>query len=257
MIGWFDVSCSSKFGVAQTHQLCRRYWLGMSTIQNRNVPPENKSNSWSWANIMLVILLAINLKQFLHISSSHDNAGSDKTLAKPPAANQTMIDRHVADLDKGIWMCICILLVVAFAMGCMIGKHGRTTQNIQNKEVDHAPRNGTGSSQSNSENDVGSPDQNSDAEEIDPDNNNTEGSHHEIYFGKAKFPVTANPEHIITEMGKMVLLQGEHQGRTFHQVWNIDRKKTYTKWLKSRLGKVDIAYVAFTLYAEMKNILEQ
>ena len=251
MIGWFDVSGSSKSSDSQTHKLCRSNWLGMSTTQNRNVPPENKSNSWSWANIMLVILLAINLKQFLHISSSHDNAGSEQTLAKPPAANQNMLDRHKADLDKSIWMCICILLVVAFALGCIIGKYGGTTHNIPDKEVDHAP------AQSNSENDEGSPDQNSDAEEIDPDNKNTEGPHHEIYFGKAKFPVTANPEHIITEMGKMVLLQGEHQGRTFHQVWSIDRKKTYTKWLKSRLDKVDIAYVAFTLYAEMKNILEK
>ena len=49
---------------------------------------------------------------------------------------------------------------------------------------------------------MSSPDQNSDAEEIDPDNMNTEDPHHELYFGKAKFPVTANTEHIITEMGK-------------------------------------------------------
>ena len=172
-----------------------------------------------------VILLAINLKQFLQISGSHDNAGSEQTLAKPPATDQYKVDRHMADLDKTIWMCIFILLVLAFAMGCMIGKHGRTTENIQNKEIDHAPQNGTGSLQSNSENDVGSPDQNSDAEEIDPENMNTESPRHEIYFGKAKFPVTASPDHIITEMGKMVLLQGEHQGRTFQQVWSIDRKR--------------------------------
>ena len=86
---------------------------------------------------------------------------------------------------------------------------------------------------------------------------NTEGSHHAVYFGKAKIPVTANPEHIITEMGNMVLLQGEHKGRTFQQVWSIDRKKTYTKWLKARMDKIDVAYIAFVMYAKMKEILQR
>jgi epoxyqueuosine reductase QueG len=139
----------------------------------------------------------------------------------------------------------------------MIGRHGRIWRTFQEKELDHATQNRAGTSQINSASDMGSPDDNSDTEETETENMNTEGSHHEVYFGKARIPVTANPEHIITEMGKMVLLQGEHQGRTFQQVWSIDRKKTYTKWLKNRLDKVDIAYVAFTLYAEMKNILEQ
>jgi len=236
---------------------CRSNLLGVSTTQSRNVPPGDKSNCWSWANIIEVILLAINLKLFLQISSSQENAGSEQTLSKPPASDQYKVVRHIAELDKTMWTCISILLVLAFAIGCMIGKHGRTTRNIQNEELDHAPQNRAGRSQSISANDLGSPDNNSDTEEIDTENMNTEGPHHEIYVGKAKFPVTANPEHIITEMGKMVLLQGEHQGRTFQQVWSIDRKKTYTKWLKNRLDKVDIAYVAFTLYAEMKNILEQ
>jgi hypothetical protein len=229
----------------------------MSTTQNRNVPPGDKSNCWSWANIILVILLAINLKQFLQISSSQENAGSEQTLSKPPASDQDKVVRHIAELDKTMWTCILILLVLAFAIGCMIGRHGRTWRNVQSDELDHATQNRAGTAQSISANDLSSPDNNSDTEDTETENMNTEGPHHEIYSGKAKFPVTANPEHIITEMGKMVLLQGEHQGRTFHQVWNIDRKKTYTKWLKSRLDKVDIAYVAFTLYAEMKNILEK
>ena len=104
---------------------------------------------------------------------------------------------------------------------------------------------------------MGSLDNNSDTEETETENTNTEGSHHEFSFGKAKNPVTANPEHIITEMGKMVLLQGEHKGRTFQHVWSIDRKKTYTKWLKARMDKIDIAYVAFVIYAEMKEILQR
>ena len=139
----------------------------------------------------------------------------------------------------------------------MIGRHGRTWRNIQEEELDHATQNRAGTAQSISADDLGSPDNNSDTEEKETESMNTEGSHHEVYFGKAKILVTANPEHIITEMGKTVLLQGEHQGHTFQQVWSVDRKKTYTKRLKARMDKVDIAYVAFVLYAEMKDILER
>ena len=104
---------------------------------------------------------------------------------------------------------------------------------------------------------MGNTDNNNDTEARDTDNRNTEGFQHEIYFGKATIPVTAHPENIITEMDKMVMREGEHQGRTFHQVWSIDRKKTYTKWLKANIENKDIDYIAFVVYAEMKDILRR
>ena len=199
----------------------------------------------------------MNLKLFSQVSSTLEIAGSEQTLSKPPASDQDKVVLHMAELEKTMWIYIPILLVLGFAIGFMIGRHGRIWRTFQEKEPDHATQNRAGNSQNNSANDMGSPDDNSDTEETKTENMNTEGSQHELYFGKAKIPVAANPEHIITEMSKMILREGEHKGRTFQQVWSIDRKMGYTKWLKARIASIDIAYIAFVIYADMKDVLQR
>ena len=99
----------------------------------------------------------------------------------------------MAQLEKTMWIYIPILLALAFAIGCMIGRHGRRWRKIQEEELDDARQNRVEDSQNNSANDMGSLDNNSDTEETETENTNTEGSHHEVYFGKAKIPATANP----------------------------------------------------------------
>ena len=156
-----------------------------------------------------------------------------------------------------MWVYIPILLVLAFAIGFTVGRHGHIWQTFQDKELDHAPETRAGNLRNSSANEMGSPSDNSDTEETETENMNTEGFQHELYFGKAKIPVTANPEHIITEMGKMILREGRHRGRSFQQVWSIDRKRAYMKWLTARIASIDVAYIAFVVYAEMKDVLQR
>jgi hypothetical protein len=203
--------------------------------------------------VVLAILLAMNLQMFFMFNSNFESSGSVKTLPKGSASDHL----HMAELQKTLWLYIPILLMLACTMGFMLGRHGCAWRKLQQEEHDHETANRATQSENNSANDMGNSDNISDTEAKETDARNTEGSQHEIYFGPATIPVTAHPEHIITEMGQMVLRDGEHRGRAFHQVWTIDRKKTYTKWLKAHLENKDIAYIAFVVYAEMKDILRR
>ena len=229
----------------------------MSTIQSHNVPPRDASQCWSWTNVVLAILLAMNLQLFLMFNSKDEIAGPVNTLSNEPAWDHDKVLLRMAELQKTLWLYIPFLIMLAFSMGFMLGRQGCTWQKLQEEEIDHETANRSTNPGNNSANDMGNAEHNSETEDRPTNNGNTEGGQHEIYFGKAKIPVSAHPEHIITEMGQMVMREGEHQGRTFHQVWSIDRKKTYTKWLQSRIEKIDIAYVAFLIYAEMKDILQR
>ena len=137
--------------------------------------------------------------------------------------------------------------MLAFAMGFMIGGHGRIRRKLQVEELDRATQSRAGNSQNNTANDVGNHDNNRDSEEVKTDNMNAEGLQHDIRFGKATLPSTAYPDYIISEMAQMVLREGEHRGRTLEQESDIDSKKKYTKWLHARIDSIDIAYVAFVV----------
>ena len=208
-------------------------------------------------HVVLAILMAMNLQLFLMFNNKEEIAGPVNTLSNKAAWDQDKVLLRVAELQKTLWLYIPFLIMLAFSIGFMLGRQSCTWQKLQAKEIDHETANRSTNPGNNSANDAGNAEHHSEAEDRDTNIGNTEGGQHEIYFGKAKIPVSANPEHIITEMGQMVLREGEHQGRTFHQVWSIDRKKTYTKWLQSRIEKIDIAYVAFLIYAEMKDILQR
>ena len=189
----------------------------------------------------------MNLKLFSKFNSNLETSGLLPTLSRAPASDHDKVVLHMAELGKAVWLYNPILLMLAFAMGFMIGGHGRIRRKLQVEELDRATQSRAGNSQNNTANDVGNHDNNRDLEEVKTDNMNAEGLQRDIRFGKATLPSIAYPDYIISEMAQMVLREGEHRGRTLEQESDIDSKKKYTKWLHARIDSIDIAYVAFVV----------
>ena len=167
----------------------------------------------------------MNLQLFSKFNGNLETSGPLPTLSKAPASDHDKVVLHMAELEKAVWLYIPILLMLAFAMGFMIGRRGRIRRKLQVEELDHASQSRAGNSQNNSANGLANNDNNRDSEERETNNMNAEGLQHDIRFGKAALPSTAYPDYIISEMAQMVLREGEQRGRTSEQVWDIDSKK--------------------------------
>jgi len=69
------------------------------------------------------------------------------------------------------------------------------------------------------------------------------------FIGKATSIEKTRARALVAEMKKMTFTSGKHDGKTFAEVWLVDRN--YFGWMRQNSDKVDIGFAAFAVYGEL------
>jgi hypothetical protein len=213
--------------------------------------------AWDYAMVILLVAINVNLWWTAKKGSAEDwwktthstQAGiSDNTIMMAILAR----DQQIA------WVYVPIMMMLAFGFGFCIGKHvpGWTAENHSRQ-----PNFAQNSRDTTSPNAAEVPDDdidqgNSEAHET---RNMTADNHHDnLRFGKcSQLPDPTTASGILKEMSAITFTDGKYRDQTFEEVWNIDRFKSYKRWLQQRLHQIDIGYSAYVVYAELKELAQR
>ena len=151
-----------------------------------------------------------------------------------------------------------LLILLAFAMGHLLGKHRARSQMTTAPAPNLAWQEGMNTTahvrttRDHANTNIGSTSHGT--EETHGDN--TEMRHDVHHVGKARIPSDTHAQTIVG-LAQISFTDGKNRGRTFEEVWNNDHDNGYKSWLQKRLHDIDIVYPAFVVYAELMESLQR
>ena len=225
-------------------------------VQN-SIGPASFSRIWEWDHVMVIMLMAINLK--LWWDTKQDSAGprpKTDTEQKPTSDIDTIL-ALMGRRENFEWLCTPQWIFLAFAIGYVLAKLGSRWQQKSTSETNPAPNIDVDISTENTPDDANTNAYGASSSSGETSTNNAEAGHDARHFGKAATPSPTGTQTIVSELAQFVFKDGKYRGPTFEEVWINDRDTSYKKWLQTRLNQIDIAYSAFVLYSDMRAAVQR
>ena len=250
-----------SIGMGCIYRRTRLPWIHpkMSIVRNLFFPA-TATSSRALDHLVVILLLGMNLSIWWNlqedrtvadptVSMAQERRGADPDMILPPMG-------HVAYIGG---LLVPLLILLAFAMGHLLGKHRARSQMTTAPAPNLAWQEGMNTKahvrtpRDHSNTNIGS---------TSPGTEETHGDNTEMrqdvhHFGKARIPSDTHAQTIVKELAQISFTDGKNRGRTFEEVWNNDHDNSYKNWLQKRLHDIDIVYPAFVVYAELMESLQR
>ena len=201
----------------------------MSMVRNPFCPA-TAASSRAFDHLVVILLLGMDLNIWWNLqedrtvtdptlSMAQERRGADTDMILPPMG-------HVAYIGG---LLVPLLILLAFAMGHLLGKHRARSQMTTAPAPNLAWQEGM-----NTKAHVSTPRDHSNlnigstspgAEETHGDNTEMRQDVH--HFGKARIPSDTHAQTIVKELAQISFTDGKNRGRTFEEVWNNDHDNSW------------------------------
>ena len=212
----------------------------------------------AWGYVMVILLMAINVNLWWTAKKGSAEDWWKTTHSTQAGISSNTIMMAILARDQQIaWVYVPIMMMLALGFCFCMGKHvpGWTAENHSRQHNVAQSSRGTTNPNAAEVPDDDIDHGNSEAPETR--NMTADNSHDILRFGKFQLPDPTSASGILKEMSAITFTDGKYRDQTFEEVWNIDRFKSYKRWLQQRLHQIDIGYSAYVVYAELKELAQR